>query len=61
MSLLINKKAVKSAITSTNPELRVSEEFYQTLDAILRDRILKAIQRNKSTSLKTLKKDQLYM
>jgi hypothetical protein len=61
MSLLLNKKAIKSFVTAKQEDLRVSSEFYTALDIIIRERIIKAIGRNKSLSLKTLKKDQLYM
>lgn len=61
MSLLLNKKAIKNFVTAKQDGLRVSDEFYINLDIIVRERIIKAIQRNKSLSLKTLKKDQLFM
>lgn len=59
--MLLNKKHVKLFVKSKNPELRVSEEFLFNLDIIVRERIEKAVLRNRSTSLKTLKKDQLFM
>jgi len=61
MSLLINKKAVKNFVKAKQEDLRVADEFYSNLDYIIRERIIKAIGRNKSLSLKTLKKDQLFM
>lgn len=57
--MLINQKAVKTIAKEKG--LRVSKEFLETLDAIVRDKITKALQRNKSLNRKTLKKDELYM
>ncbi len=57
--MLINQKAVKTIAKEKG--LRVSKEFLETLDAIVRDKITKAFQRNKSLNRKTLKKDELYM
>lgn len=57
--MLINQKAIK--MFAKEKGLRTSKEFLETLDAIVRERITKALQRNKSLNRKTLKKDKLYM
>ena len=58
---VINRSVVKSYVESLNSELRVSKEFLQELDGIVKCKVSKAVQRQKSFKGCTLKKDQLYM
>lgn len=59
--MLLNQRKVREFVKSKQPDLRVSGEFLFALDIIVRERIAKAIQRNRSLNLKTLKRDQLHM
>lgn len=59
--MLLNKKAIRDYVISMNPELRTSKEFFETLENIIRERIEKAVRRNRSLAKKTLGQDQLFM
>lgn len=59
--MLVNKKAIKVYVESLNPSLRTSKVFFEELDNILKQRIDKAVSRNRSLSKKTLGVDQLHM
>ena len=57
----VNTSVIKDYIEKLNPQLRVSKEFIEHLDALTKNKIAHAVQRQKSRKGITLKKDPLYM
>jgi hypothetical protein len=58
MSNFLNVRAIKRYVAEKS--LRVSKEFTDELGFVVREKIDKAISRNRSFGRKTLKKDELY-
>ena len=58
MASFLNTRAIKRYVGEKSK--RVSKEFTDELNFIVRDKIDRAVNRNRSFGRKTLKKDELY-